>query len=135
MHTKLDDRVAVLKLFPGISASTIKAVLNSDVRSIVMETFGSGNTTTDQWFLDLLKEAIDNGKNILNISQCKVGSVELGRYETSTGLKAIGVLNGYDMTFEAAVTKLMYLQGELEDQKEVAYWVEKNIRGELTVND
>ncbi|WP_343565925.1 type I asparaginase [Sphingobacterium sp.] len=135
LHTKLDNRVAVLKLFPGISAQTIKSVLDSDVRSIVMETFGSGNTTTDSWFLDLLKEAIEQGKNILNISQCKVGSVELGRYETSQGLKAIGVLNGYDLTFEAAVTKLMYLQGELEDQKEVAYWVEKDIRGELTVND
>ncbi|WP_293956764.1 MULTISPECIES: asparaginase [unclassified Sphingobacterium] len=135
LHTKLDNRVAVLKLFPGISAETIKAVLNSDVRSIVMETFGSGNTTTDTWFLDLLKEAIEQGKNILNISQCKVGSVELGRYETSQGLKSIGVLNGYDLTFEAAVTKLMYLQGELEDQKEVAYWIEKDIRGELTVND
>ncbi|WP_448139230.1 asparaginase [Sphingobacterium siyangense] len=135
LHTKLDNRVAVLKLFPGISAQTIKAVLNSDVRSIVMETFGSGNTTTDTWFLDLLKEAIEQGKNILNISQCKVGSVELGRYETSQGLKSIGVLNGYDLTFEAAVTKLMYLQGELEDQKEVAYWIEKDIRGELTIND
>ncbi|MDF2518655.1 MAG: L-asparaginase 1 [Sphingobacterium sp.] len=135
LHTKLDNRVAVLKLFPGISAQTIKSVLDSDVRSIVMETFGSGNTTTDSWFLDLLKGAIEQGKNILNISQCKVGSVELGRYETSQGLKAIGVLNGYDLTFEAAVTKLMYLQGELEDQKEVAYWVEKDIRGELTVND
>lgn len=135
LHTKLDNRVAVLKLFPGISAQTIKAVLDSDVRSIVMETFGSGNTTTDAWFLDLLKEAIEQGKNILNISQCKVGSVELGRYETSQGLKSIGVLNGYDLTFEAAVTKLMYLQGELEDQKEVAYWIEKDIRGELTIND
>ncbi len=135
LHTKLDNRVAVLKLFPGISPQTIKAVLDSDVRSIVMETFGSGNTTTDTWFLDLLKEAIEQGKNILNISQCKVGSVELGRYETSQGLKSIGVLNGYDLTFEAAVTKLMYLQGELEDQKEVAYWIEKDIRGELTIND
>ncbi|MDR3010276.1 MAG: type I asparaginase [Sphingobacterium sp.] len=135
LHTKLDNRVAVLKLFPGISAQTIKAVLDSDVRSVVMETFGSGNTTTDTWFLDLLKEAIEQGKNILNISQCKVGSVELGRYETSQGLKSIGVLNGYDLTFEAAVTKLMYLQGELEDQKEVAYWIEKDIRGELTIND
>lgn len=135
LHTKLDNRVAVLKLFPGISAQTIKAVLDSDVRSIVMETFGSGNTTTDTWFLDLLKEAIEQGKNILNISQCKVGCVELGRYETSQGLKSIGVLNGYDLTFEAAVTKLMYLQGELEDQKEVAYWIEKDIRGELTIND
>ncbi|UIR56342.1 type I asparaginase [Sphingobacterium sp. SRCM116780] len=135
LHTRLDDRVAVLKLFPGISPNTIKSILNADVRAIVMETFGSGNTTTDQWFLDLLKEAIDNGKNIVNISQCKVGSVELGRYETSTGLKAIGVLNGYDMTFEAAVTKLMYLQGEFEGQQDVAYWIEKNIRGELTIND
>ena len=80
LHTKLDNRVAVLKLFPGISAQTIKAVLDSDVRSIVMETFGSGNTTTDTWFLDLLRGAIEQGKNILNISQCKVGSVELGRY-------------------------------------------------------
>jgi L-asparaginase len=134
-HNQVDNKVAVLKLFPGISASTIKSILDTDVRSIVMETFGSGNTTTEKWFLDLLSDAIKQGKNILNISQCSVGSVELGRYETSQGLKAIGVLNGYDMTFEAAVTKLMYLQGELADQDSVAYWVEKDIRGELTIND
>lgn len=134
-HNKLDDRVGVLKLFPGITQEAIEAVLNAKVRSIVMETFGSGNTTTAKWFLDLLKNAIKSGKNIINISQCKVGSVELGRYETSQGLKEIGVLNGYDMTFEAAITKLMYLQGEFEDQKDVAYWIEKNIRGELTIND
>ncbi len=134
-HHALDNRVGVLKLFPGITKESIQAVLNSDVRSIVMETFGSGNTTTAEWFLALLKEAIVQGKNIVNISQCKVGSVELGRYETSQGLKAIGVLNGYDMTFEAAVTKLMYLQGEFEDQKNVAHWVERDIRGELTIND
>ena len=135
LHTELDNRVGVLKLFPGIPAVTIEAVLNSDVRSIVMETFGSGNTMTDEWFLKLLENAIQSGKNILNISQCKVGSVELGRYETSQGLKAIGVLNGYDMTFEAAVTKLIYLQGQLESQEDVAYWVQRDIRGELTVND
>lgn len=135
LHTQLDNRVAVLKLFPGISKITVEAVLNSDVRGIVMETFGSGNTMTDTWFLDLLEGCIKQGKNVVDISQCKVGSVELGRYETSQGLKAIGVLNGYDMTFEAAVTKLMYLQGELADQQEVAYWMQKDIRGELTVND
>lgn len=134
-HSHLDDRVGVLKLFPGINACTIKSILESNVRSIVMETFGSGNTTTEKWFLDLLLEARKNGKNILNISQCKVGSVELGRYETSQSLKAMGVLNGYDMTFEAAVTKLMYLQGELTDQDAVAYWIEKDLRGELTIND
>jgi len=58
--------------------------------------------------------------------------VELGRYETSQGLKALGIRNGRDMTFEAAVTKLMYLQGEFEDQESVAHWAEKNLRGELS---
>ena len=134
-HYHIDNRVGVLKLFPGISKDTIEAVLNSNVRSIVMETFGSGNTMTDTWFLELLENAIKSGKNILDISQCKVGSVELGRYETSQGLKSIGVLNGYDMTFETAVTKLMYLQGELERQEEVAHWVQQSLRGELTKND
>jgi len=132
LHTQIDDAVAVLKLFPGISPRIVRAVLESDARSVIMETFGTGNTTTAAWFLDLLAEAIAKGKNILNISQCRVGSVELGRYETSKYLKEIGVLNGYDMTFEAAITKLMYLQGEYEDQDQVAYWAQKNLRGELT---
>ncbi|WP_353183982.1 type I asparaginase [Parapedobacter lycopersici] len=135
LHTRLDDAVSVLKLYPGISRQVVRAVLESDARSVIMETFGSGNTTTDSWFLDMLRQTIRNGKNILNISQCKVGSVELGRYETSKWLKEMGVLNGYDMTFEAAVTKLMYLQGEFNKQSDVAYWAEKNIRGELTVQD
>src|SRR5690554_1480125 len=132
LHTQIDDAVAVLKLFPGISPRIVRAVLESDARSVIMETFGTGNTTTAPWFLDLLAEAIAKGKNVLNISQCRVGSVELGRYETSKYLKEIGVLNGYDMTFEAAITKFMYLQGEYEDQDQVAYWAQKNLRGELT---
>ena len=135
MHSKLDDRVGVLKLFPGVNPIFINAILESDVRSVVMETFGSGNTMTDEWFLKILADAVKRGKNILDISQCKVGSVELGRYETSQGLKSIGILNGYDLTFEAAVTKLMYLQGIFDDQESVAYWIEKDIRGELTIND
>ncbi len=134
VHKNLVNDVGVLKLYPGISPKVVETIVNSDVRGIVMETFGAGNTTTDQWFIDLLKGAIDNGKVIVDISQCKVGTVELGRYETSKALKDIGVANGYDMTFEAAITKTMYLLSQFDDPKEITRWMETDIRGELTVS-
>lgn len=134
VHKHVVNDVAVLKLYPGISAKVVETILGADVRGIVMETFGAGNTTTDQWFTDLLKKAIDSGKVILDISQCKVGTVELGRYETSRQLKDIGVANGYDMTYESAVTKLMFLLGQYDDPLRVKQQLETDIRGELTVS-
>ncbi|MBE9583883.1 asparaginase [Mucilaginibacter sp. JRF] len=134
VHNMAANDVAVLKLYPGISPKVVESILTSDVRGIVMETYGSGNTTTDDWFIDLLKNAIDSGKVILDISQCKVGTVELGRYETSKQLKDIGVTNGYDMTFEAAVTKIMYLLGQSNDPLQVKEWLETDLRGELTIS-
>jgi L-asparaginase len=134
VHKKLASDVAVLKLYPGISPKVVENILSADVRGVVMETFGAGNTTTDQWFVDLLKAAIDSGKVILDISQCKVGSVELGRYETSRQLKDIGVANGFDMTYEAAVTKMMFLLGQYDDPWIVKELLETDLRGELTVS-
>jgi L-asparaginase len=134
VYKKLVSDVAVLKLYPGITAKVVENILSADVRGIVMETFGAGNTTTEQWFIDLLKSAIDSGKVILDISQCKVGTVELGRYETSRQLKDIGVANGYDMTFESAVTKMMFLLGQFEEPVMVKELLENDLRGEITVS-
>jgi len=89
-HTKLDSAIGILKLYPGISPAIVRAALAADCKAVIMETFGSGNTSTERWFLDLLREAIKVGKLILNISQCKVGTVELGRYETSRELREMG---------------------------------------------
>lgn len=134
VHKNVVSDVAVLKLYPGISPTVVETILGADVRGIVMETFGAGNTTTDQWFVDLLKAAIDSGKVILDISQCKVGTVELGRYETSKQLKDIGVANGYDMTYESAVTKMMYLLGQFDNPQQVKEYLEMDMRGEITVS-
>ncbi|QQL49008.1 asparaginase [Mucilaginibacter ginkgonis] len=134
IRQKLESDVAVLKLYPGISPKVVENILSADVRGVVMETFGAGNTSTDDWFVNLLKSAIDNGKVIVDISQCKVGTVELGRYETSKQLKDIGVANGYDMTFEAAITKMMYLLGQYDDPATIKELIETDLRGELTVS-
>jgi L-asparaginase len=134
VHTNVSNNIGVLKLYPGISPQIVDAVLNSDAEAIIMESFGTGNTTTAKWFLEKLDVAIANGKIILDISQCKVGSVEMGRYATSTALKGMGVLNGYDMTFEAAVTKLMYLLGRNYPKDRLLRRLGTSIRGELTKN-
>jgi L-asparaginase len=134
VHKKLASDVAVLKLYPGIGPKVVENILGADVRGIVMETFGAGNTTTDKWFTDLLKKAIADGKVILDISQCKVGTVELGRYETSKELKDMGIANGYDMTYEAAITKMMFLLGQYQDPLIIKELLETDLRGELTVS-
>ena len=132
VHTQMDRSIGVLKLYPGIGQQVVEAVLSADCSAIIMETFGAGNTSTQAWFIALLKKAINSGKIILDISQCNVGSVELGRYETSRGLKDMGVVSGYDLTFEAAVTKMMFLLGSGKPNTEIIRLLETDLRGELT---
>ncbi|RYE11842.1 MAG: L-asparaginase 1, partial [Sphingobacteriaceae bacterium] len=90
-------------------------------------------TTTASWFLDCLQYAIDAGKIIVDISQCQGGSVELGKYDTSKYLQQMGIVSGFDMTFEATTTKLMFLLGQGLDRKEMVRAMEESLRGELTV--
>lgn len=127
-----NSNIGVLKMYPGISAQAVKAITHSPVDAIVLETFGSGNTTTADWFINCLQEAVDSGKIIVDISQCQRGSVELGKYETSKKLQQMGVVSGYDMTFEATITKLMYLMGQGLTKEEVIELMEQSLRGELT---
>jgi L-asparaginase len=102
-----------LKLFPGISKKITCAILNTPgIKAIILETFGAGNASTEEWFIEALRETISRKVIILNITQCQEGKVIQGMYETSSQLKKIGVISGADMTFESAVTKLMSLLGE-----------------------
>jgi len=132
LETNFNTNISVLKLYPGISENAVKAITRSSAEAIVMETFGSGNTTTATWFTDSLQEAVDAGKLIVDISQCQGGSVELGKYETSKKLQQMGIVSGFDMTFEATVTKMMYLLGQGLTYKEVSSLMEQSLRGELT---
>jgi L-asparaginase len=130
--TKIDSHISILKLFPGIPEATIRSVLEvSDVKAVILETFGSGNAPTSETLLKHLRAAIDRGVIVLNISQCPGGTVMQGRYATSRELQRIGVVGGADMTTEAAVTKLMILLGEYGAER-TKNLIAKNLSGELT---
>lgn len=134
VRKKLDPGVAILKLFPGISETVVRAMLKiNGLKAIILETYGAGNAPTDAWFIELLREAIENGITIFNVTQCKGGSVEMGKYETSRQLERIGVVGGYDITTESAIAKLMYLLGEGFGGKELAKMLQTPLRGELTI--
>jgi L-asparaginase len=130
--SKLDPSIAILKLFPGITMSTVTAVMNiPGLKAIVLETFGAGNAPTSPEFLKLLSDGIKKGVIILNISQCPGGMVVQGKYETSKDLQEIGVLSGGDMTTESAVTKLMVLLGEYGSEK-TKRLIGVSLAGEIT---
>lgn len=133
VNKNLDNNVGVLKIFPGISEGFMRGILGTPgLKAVVMETYGSGNAPRAEWFINTLKEAIDRGMIILNISQCNKGFVEQGRYETSSELSKIGVIGGADMTVESAVVKLMFLLGQNLQGAELLNSVAMPLRGELT---
>lgn len=131
-HKVLDTNVASIKLFPGIQTSLIKSVLDTpNLKALVMETFGSGNAPTDQGFLEVVKLAVDKGIIIYNVTQCKGGSVDQGRYETSIDLEKAGVISGKDITFEAAITKLMFLLANVSEPDTIKADLQRSLRGEM----
>ena len=132
--TMLSEGVAIIKLFPGIGEYTLRAILSVEgLRGVVLETYGAGNAPTADWFLKLMRETVERGVVVLNVTQCDNGSVEMQLYETGLRLQKAGVLSAYDMTTEAAITKLMYVLGQNLPWEQSVELIQRPLRGEFTL--
>ena len=133
VHKDLCTDIALIKLFPGISKQVLRTVFSTPkLKGVILETYGAGNTTTKKWFINILKDAINSGILIINVTQCSGGSVLMGRYEASSHLKRIGIISGKDITTESAIAKIMYMLGKKVPPKAFKTIFETSLHGEIT---
>ena len=134
ISTALDTRVAVLRIFPGITPDVMDAILGMDgIRGVILETFGSGNAPTAEWFVERIKKAVRRGLLVLNVTQCQAGKVDMDAYATGIALKNEGVISGYDSTIEAALAKMFYVLGQTDDLSKAKELLNSNLRGEISI--
>jgi L-asparaginase len=130
-----DGKVAVLRLFPGITSRFLSHLLEPPLQGLIMQSYGVGNAPVIQsGFLDVLSGAIARGVVVVNVSQCLQGRVDLGQYAAGSALINAGVISGLDMTTEAAVTKLNHLLAMGLARKDVCTSMTISWCGECTVS-
>jgi L-asparaginase len=133
VHEAMESQIAWLPLFPGQSTEILKRVLDwSDLKGIVLSTYGSGNAPTNSELMALMTAANNRGVSLVNVSQCSHGAVHPERYATAHMLRDCGVIPGGDMTTEAALTKLMHCLGRGLYGDDLRNAMQGNLRGEIT---
>lgn len=134
IFTDMSDRVAIVKLFPGMPRRSLTTMLTQPgIDGIILETYGAGNAPTEEWFTGAVRDAVDAGRIILNVTQCLDGCVSMNIYETGLALQRAGVLCGYDITTEAAVAKMMYVLGRESSRQGRIELLKRPICGEFTI--
>lgn len=133
VYNKMCDNVIIVKVHPALRQEYLEAFLAVEgLKGVVLETYGSGNAPTSPWFINAIKKAINKGVIVLNVTQCKAGSVVMGHYEASMELLNIGVVSGGDITTEAALAKLMFVLANYNSKEERIRMLNSDMRGEIT---
>lgn len=132
---EFEDKIGLVSIYPGMLIEPYRAIFDvNNCKGIVLETYGSGNTFTSMELRDLIKNYLDSGGIILNITQCHRGKVELGKYQTSQVFVELDVTSGADMSRAAAITKMMYVLGQYDDRETQIKMLHQNIAGEMTLS-
>ncbi|BHF59024.1 hypothetical protein SprV_0100197900 [Sparganum proliferum] len=133
VNPDLCPNVAILRLFPSMSAETMRAFFQPPIEGVILQTYGAGNVpSNNEELLEILREAsLDRKILILNTTQCWRGTVA-GVYATGAILNTIGAVSGCDMTPDAALMKMAYVLAKWKDPATRRRMLAHSLRGEMT---
>ncbi len=131
LHNELDTRVSILKIHPGITPGVVRNILlGKDTRAVIIETYGAGNAPSSDWFLDLVNRASNEGKILVNVTQCFAGTVDMSIYANGKCMENSGVVSGRDSTTECMLAKLFHLLAAGLDNNTIKQRLSESLRGE-----